>query len=178
MTSKADTSNFKTAIHTASGHVQSTIAKTEQSALAAVDRVEDTVASVKSSLDNVKALGSQLTDVVDNAGRATVSGVVALNGSIMNYGKDLIADSIDVGRKTIETRSLKDAVELQTAFAERRIQALFQTAAQINSLAQDNVMAMWKPFASLVRTAGTQGATALTEATAEVAKASKFKSAA
>ena len=178
MTNKADTSNFKTAIHTASGHVQSTIAKTEQSALAAVDRVEDTVASVKSSLDNVKAIGSQLTDVVDNAGRATVSGVVALNGSIMNYGKELIADSIDVGRKTIETRSIKDAVELHTAFAERRIQALFHTAAQINTLAQDNVMAMWKPFATLVRTAGTETDAKVNAAATEVAKAGKLKSAA
>ena len=155
MTSKVDTNTFKSAIQNASGHAQATVVKTETAAVAAVERAEDMFASVASSFEGVKAFGSNLTEVVDNAGRTTISGAVAINGSLMSYGKDLIADTIDLGRKTIETRSLKDAVDLHASFAERRIQAVFHVAAQINTLAQDNVMAMFKPFASMVRNVGT-----------------------
>ena len=173
MTTKVDTNTFKSAIQNASGHAQATVAKTETAAVAAVDRVEDAFASVKSSFEGVKAFGSNLTEVVDNAGRTAMSGVVAMNGSLMTYGKDLITDTIDLGRKTIETRSLKDAVDLHTSFAERRIQAVFHTAAQINTLAQDNVMAMFTPFASMIRTAGTSA-----DVTATNVKKSAFKTAA
>jgi hypothetical protein len=144
----------KSAIQSASGHVQYTAVKAEQNALAAVAQVEGAMASLKTSFDGVTAVGANVVEVVDTAGRTALSGAVAVNGSLMNYGKDLVADTIELGRKTIETRSLTDAVALHTAFAERRIQAAFQTAAAINTLNQNNVMAMWAPLASLVRSAG------------------------
>jgi hypothetical protein len=153
MTTQTKTT-VKAAIQNASGHVQSAVVNTEHSAIAAVDRVEDTMASMKSSFDGVKAFGSNLTDVVDNAGRTTLSGVVAINGSLMTYGRDLVADTVELGRKTIETRSLTDAVALHTAFAERRLQAMFHTVAAVNTLAQNNVMAIFQPFASMVTSAG------------------------
>jgi hypothetical protein len=46
---------------------------------------------------------------------------------------------------------VKDVVELQTAFAERRMSAAFHTVAAMNTLAQNNIMALWSPFATLVR---------------------------
>ena len=74
-----------------------------------------------------------------------------MNKSMVDYGKDVLNDAIDVSKKTMEARSVKDVVELQTAFAERRISAAFHTVAALNTLAQNNVMALWSPFAALVR---------------------------
>jgi hypothetical protein len=163
----------KTAIQNASGHAQAAIVNTETSVLSAVDRVEDTMASVKSSFDSVKAVGSHVTEVVDNAGRTTLSGVVAINGSLMSYGKDLVADTVELGRKTMETRSLADAVALHTAYAERRLQAMFHTMAAVNTLAQNNTMAIFQPFALMVtNTSGT------TDANIKAAQKAAFKSAA
>ena len=162
MPAEVQTNNFKSAIQTASGHVQFTVAKTETAALAAVDRVEGAAQSVRQSaqvgFDSVKAVGAELVGVIDNAGRTTFGGVAAINGSLMTYGKDLVTDTLDVGRKTIESRSLTDAVALQTAFAERRINALFHTVSAINSLAQTNVLAMWGPLASMLNKSGNAAA--------------------
>jgi hypothetical protein len=163
----------KTAIQNASGHAQAAIVNTEHSALSAVERVEDTVATLKTSFDGVKAFGSQVTEIVDTAGRTTLSGVVAINGSLMNYGKDLVTDTVELGRKTLETRSLTDAVALHTAYAERRLQAVFHTVAAVNTLAQNNVMAMFQPFASMV-----SNATGTTDANIKAAQKAAFKTAA
>jgi hypothetical protein len=163
----------KSAVQNASGHAQAAIVTTENSVLAAVDRVEDTMASVKSSFDSVKAVGSQVTEVVDNAGRSALSGVVAINGSLMNYGKDLVADTVELGRKTMETRSLADAVALHTAYAERRLQAVFHTVAAVNTLTQNNVMAIFQPFASMVT-----NASGTTDANIKAAQKAAFKTAA
>jgi hypothetical protein len=163
----------KAAIQNASGHVQSAIVNTEHSALAAVARVEDTMASMKSSFDGVKTFGSNLTEVVDNAGRTTLSGVVAINGSLMTYGRELVTDTVELGRKTIETRSLTDALALHTAYTERRLQAMFHTVAAVNTLAQNNVMAIFQPFASMVSNAGNT-----TDATIKSMQKTAFKTAA
>lgn len=152
-----DTQNtVKVAIQNASSHAQSTIAKTETAATAAVERVEDAMSSVKAGFETVKAFGGELVGVVDNVGRTVLGGAVAVNGSLVNYGRDVVNDTIEVGRKTFEAKSVTDVVNLHTAFAERRISAYFQTIGAINSLAQSNVMAMWSPFASMVRGAGSK----------------------
>ena len=148
-------SSIKSTIHTASNGVQHSVARAEQAALTVVARVEDTMATVKVGFDQAKAFGSDVFSVVDNAGRTTLGGIATVNTSLVGYGRDVLADTIEVGKKTMEARSVKDVVELQTAFAERRISAAFHTMSALNSLAQQNVMAMWSPFASLVReTAG------------------------
>ena len=162
MAFEPQTPNFKSAIQTASGHVQFTVAKTETAAIAAVDRVEEAFKSAQSGFDGIKAAGVELVQFVDNAGRTTLGGAVAINSSLMSYGKDLVNDTIDVGRKTFETRSVQDAVTLHTAFAERRINAAFDAMAAINTLAQTNVLALWAPFASIANTLGAKTAPATT----------------
>lgn len=148
--------SIKSTINAASDGVQQTVSRAEIAALSAVGRVEDTMATVKVGLDQAKAFGTEVFSVVDNAGRTTLGGIATVNTSLVGYGRDVLADTIDVGKKTMEARSVQDVVELQTAFAERRISAAFHTMAALNSLAQQNVMAMFTPFASLVReTAGT-----------------------
>ena len=171
--SKTAPTSIKAAIQNASGHVQSAIINTEQSTIAAVDRVEDTYASMKSSLDGVRNFGSHLSEVVDNAGRTTLSGVVAVNGSLMTYGRELVTDTVELGRTTMETRSLTDAVALHAAFAERRLQAMFHTVAAVNTLTQNNVMAIFQPFASMVT-----NASGTTDATIKSMQKTAFKSAA
>jgi hypothetical protein len=144
----------RSAIQTSSGHVQMAAAKSEKAALAAVDRAETAAASLKPALNTIKTVSTNLVEVVDTAGRTTLGSAVALNGSLMNYSKDLVTDTVELGRQTLQTRSLSDAMALQTAFTERRIHAAFETVAAVNALAQSNVLALWQPFAALLQTAG------------------------
>jgi hypothetical protein len=141
----------KATIANASNGLQKGVVRVEEVAVNAVERVEDTLSTMKVNLDQAKAFGTEVLSVVDNAGRTTLGGMVTMNKSMVDYGKDVFADAIDVSKKTMEARSVKDVVELQTAFAERRISAAFHTVAALNTLAQNNVMALWSPFATLVR---------------------------
>ncbi len=150
-TSKMSAPKLKAAIETAGDKVHATVEQTETAAISMVERVESMMQSVTNGLGGVKAVGSDVVALVDNAGRTVIGGAVAINGSLVNYGRDALADTVDVGRKTFEIRSVKDAVELHTAFAERRINAMFHTVGAVNSLAQNNVLAMWAPFAEMVK---------------------------
>jgi hypothetical protein len=141
----------KSSIHTASNGIQKGVVRAEEVAVNTVDRVEDSMATMKVNFDQAKAFGSEVMSVVDNAGRTTLGGMVNMNKSMVDYGKEVFADAIDVSKKTMEARSVKDVVELQTAFAERRMSAAFHTVAAMNTLAQNNIMALWSPFATLVR---------------------------
>jgi hypothetical protein len=170
MPSETKIETVKAAIQNASQHAQSTVAKTEDAAVAAVARVEDAFASVKAGFESAKAVGAEFIDVVDTAGRATLGGVVSMNASLVNYGKDVVNDTIEVGKKSLEVKSVTDFVDLHTAFAERRINALFHTMGALNTIAQNNAMAMFSPFAAMAR--------GITVKTADAAKVSKFKTAA
>jgi hypothetical protein len=148
---------MKTSIHNTANGLQKGVARAEDVAVTAVDRVEDTLSTMKVNFEQAKAFGTEVFSVVDNAGRTTLGGMVTMNKSMVDYGKEILADTIDVSKKTMEARSVKDVVELQTAFAERRMSAAFHTVAALNTLAQNNMMALWSPFANLVR--DTSGAT-------------------
>jgi hypothetical protein len=143
----------KTAIHALSQGVQDTVAKFEQAAVSAVERGETAFAGVKNGFEATKAVATEAASALDAAGRSALSGAVAAHQSLLSYGRDVLADSIETGRKTFEAKSVKDVIESHTAFAERRINAYFQTVGALNSLAQANAVAMWSPFAALLKTA-------------------------
>jgi hypothetical protein len=145
---------IKTKIHATSENVKHSVDKAEHAAVNVVERAEGAMDSVKSGFATAKVMGAEMMTVVDNAGRTTIGGIVTMNSSLVNYGKEVMNDSMEVGRKTLESKSIQDVVALQTAFAERRINSAFHTMAAMNTLAQTNVMAMWTPFASFARQTG------------------------
>jgi hypothetical protein len=153
-TGKMSAPKLKAAIETAGNKVHAKVEQTETAAISMVERVESMMQSVTSGFGGVKTVGSDVIAVVDNAGRTALGGAVAINGSLVKYSRDVLADTVDVGRKTLEIRSVQDAVELHTAFAERRINAMFHAMSAVNSLTQNNVLAMWAPFADMVKDAG------------------------
>jgi hypothetical protein len=149
--SKMSAPKLKAAIAEAGDKVHAQVEQTETAAISMVDRVDGMVQSVTAGFGGVRLVGSEIIAVVDNAGRTVLGGAVAINGSLVNYGRDAVADTVDVGRKTFALRSVQDAVELHTAFAERRINAMFHTMGAVNSLAQTNVLAMWSPLAEMMK---------------------------
>jgi hypothetical protein len=157
-TRKTSPKTMKARIQNASHSVQKTVAKAETATLGALERVEDTFESMKDGFESAKQMGSEVLSVVDNAGRTTFGGMVTMNRSIMDYSKEALNDSMEVGKKTFEAKSFADVVELHTAFTERRIAAAFHTMGALNTLAQHNVMAVWGPFAELMREKSAQSA--------------------
>jgi hypothetical protein len=166
-TAKAEKVTAKTTeITSLKSAIQSGVQKSEMVVMAAAERVGESMEAVKASLDGAKQFGNEVLDVVDNAGRTAIGSVVAVNGSLMTYGREAINDTIETGRKTFEVKSVKDAIELHTEFTERRLKAMFHTVGALNSLAHTNTMAMWSPLADMLRAAGDKGDDAFTASTA------------
>lgn len=157
-TAKSETrQSMKAAIHGASASLKSGVTNTEYAALAASGRMEDGMEAVKAQFEDVKQFGNELVDVVDNAGRTAIGSVVAMNGSLMTFGREALNDTLETSRKSFEVKTFKDAIDLQTEFTERRLKAMFSTMGALNSLAQSNTLAMWSPVADMLRAAGDKG---------------------
>lgn len=146
--------SLKAAMNAASSTAKQAIAKSEATAKVAAVRLEGAIKTAHDNVETAQELGAELMDVVDTASRTTLNSVASVNESLMTFGKDAMQDAMDVSRKALEAKSLSDVVALQTAFAERRINAMFQAIGMLNSLAQSNALAVWSPFASFARHAG------------------------
>ena len=144
----------KAVIQAASASAQEAIAKSETTATAAAERVQVAFKAAQQNMEKAQELGAEFMDVVDTASRTTFTGVTTVNESLMTFGKDAFQDAVDVARKAGEAKSFADVVALQTAYAERRINATFQVVNMLNSIAQNNALAVWSPLAALARNAG------------------------
>lgn len=146
--------SVKAAIEAASASAHEAIAKGETTAAAAAERVQVAFKAAQENMETAQELGAEFMDVVDTASRTALDGVTTVNESLMSFGKDAFHDAVEVARKAMEAKSIADVVALQTAFAERRINATFQVVSVLNSIAQNNALAVWSPLAALARHAG------------------------
>jgi Phasin protein len=148
---QAQETGLKTVIKNASTLVQEAASKSEAAALAAVERVEGTLADVQSKWSDAREIGSRLVDTIGHAGRTSFDGVAEFNGALGRYGKEALTDTIELGRKTIKAQCLKELVELHVDYVTRRNQAMFASVSELNAIAQSKTIAAWSPLGETVR---------------------------
>ena len=129
------TRNLRTAIKSASTLVQETASKSEAAALAAVERVEATLADAQVKWNDAREVGGEVVGALGHASRTSLNGIAEFNGALGRYGKDALADTIDFGRKAIKAKSLTEMVELQVDYVTRRNQAMFASVNELNAIA-------------------------------------------
>ena len=167
--SKTDTT-VKSVIRQASGTLHGGIDKTESFALVATDRVEAVFGQARSGIENAQELGLTVANAVGVAGRTAFNGVKEINTTLAAHGKAALDDMVEVGQKSLGVTSLMDLVALHTEYATRRLNAGFEAANAVNSLAHANTVALWSPIADALR-----GAAVATDAA--LPKAAKAKTA-
>lgn len=145
-------------IKNASKLVQEAAAKSEAAALDAVTRTEAALVSVKSALDNARQFSGEVANSFGHAGRTSLNGVVEFNSALGRYGKEAFTDTIEVGRKSLGAKNVKDVVDLYVDFVARRGQALFTNVSELNALAQSKTVDAWAPLAETLRKTGEKSA--------------------
>ena len=145
---------LKAAIKNASTLVQETASKSEAAALEAVARVEATFADAQTKWNDARDFGSEVVETLGHAGRTSFNGVAEFNGVLGRYGKDVLTDTIELGRQSLKARSVKDIVDLNVAFMTRRSQAMFASVNELNAIAQAKTVAAWSPLGETLRKAG------------------------
>jgi hypothetical protein len=147
----AQDTNLRTAIKSASTLVQETASKSEAAVLAAVERVEATLADAQVKWNDAREVGGEVVGALGHASRTSLNGIAEFNGALGRYGKDALADTIDFGRKAIKAKSLTEMVELQVDYVTRRNQAMFASVNELNAIAQAKTVAAWSPLGETVR---------------------------
>jgi len=148
---QARDTGLKTAIKNASTLVQEAASKSEAAALAAMERAEAALADAQTKWNDAREIGSEVIGTLGHAGRTSFDGVAEFNGALGRYGKEAVTDTIELSRKTIQAKSLKEIVELHIDYVTRRNRAMFTSVSELNAIAQSKTMAAWSPFGETVR---------------------------
>lgn len=148
---QAQETGLKTVIKNASTLVQETASKSEAAALAAVERVQGTLADAQAKWSDAREIGSQVVGTLGHAGRTSFDGVAEFNAALGRYGKEALTDTIELGRKTIKAKCLRELVELHVDYVTRRNQAMFASVSELNAIAQSKTIAAWSPLGETVR---------------------------
>jgi hypothetical protein len=151
---QTEDTGLRAAIRNASSIVQETASKSEAAAIDAVGRVEAALASAQATWNGAREFAGEVAQSLGHAGRTTYDGIMEYNGALGRYGKDALGDTIDVGRKTLQVKSLKEFLDLHADFVSRRSQAMFDTVNQLNAIAQLKTVTAWSPMGETLRKAG------------------------
>jgi hypothetical protein len=138
----------KSVIENASQSLKATVDRTESAARATAEKIETAVGQARANYDQVQELAMNALEVAGAAGRTGWKGVQEINGAVAAHGRDLVTDMIETGRKSFAVRSFGELVQLHTEYAARRINAGFEFAGKVNTLAHQNTLAAMQPVVS------------------------------
>ena len=76
------------------------------------------------------------------------------NGALGCYGKDVLTDTMDVGRKGIGSKGANEFVGLFIDYVSRRSHAFFASIEELNAIAKTSTLAAWSPMGDMLRNTG------------------------
>jgi hypothetical protein len=110
-----------------------------------------TRANVASARTGGKALAANVSDALVAGGRAYVNGVRELGRTLGGFGREIGAEAGRHVQATFETRNLREAAELQAAWAQHRIETSTAQAKEFTDLAWAKTEDVIAPFAALLK---------------------------
>jgi hypothetical protein len=102
-------------------------------------------------LDGVNEIAAALPGALTAGGRAYVDGVLELGRTLGGLGREIAAEAGQHVRATIEARSLREAAELQAAWAQHRVETSAAHTKEFADLAHTKTMDVIAPFAALLK---------------------------
>ena len=137
-------------IRSTSAALQDAIARTEAAAVDAVSRTASALPNIQGSLDKTRRVGGVLVSGLDEAGRATVSGVTEIAGKLAEHGRLAIADTVELLRATASPANLSELVAAHAGYAGRRGLAMFQIVDELNAVSRTHTLAALRPVTEAI----------------------------
>jgi hypothetical protein len=110
-----------------------------------------TATSLGARLGGAKEIATELSGVLTAGSRAYVNGVLELGWTLGCFGREIAVEAERHVRATIEVRSLREAAELQAAWAQHRVETSTAHFKEFADLAHTKTMDVISPFAALVK---------------------------
>lgn len=149
---------LRAAICNTSAFVRESTSKSEATALEVVDRTQAALADAQATLNVAREFGGKIAECFGHAGRTAIGGVIEYKDALGRFGKDAVADTVEVGRKSFAAKGGQEVVDLLIDYASRRSQAVFASVEEINTIARAKTFAAWSPMGETLRAAGAKAA--------------------
>lgn len=107
--------------------------------------------SLGARFDGVKQIATELPGALTVGSRAYINGVLVLGRTLVGFGREIVAETSQHVRATIEAKSLRETAELQAVWLQHRVETSTSHAKEFADLAHARTMDVIAPFTALLK---------------------------
>ena len=93
---------------------------------------------------------SQMLGALVSASRKAVAGVIEVDKTLFGYAKDAVVSYVELGKETVQAKSLSDVLDLHVARAHARIEATAANTREIVELTRQKLNETYAPVKDVV----------------------------
>ena len=93
---------------------------------------------------------SQMLGALVSASRKAVAGVIEADKTLFGYAKDAVVSYVELGKETVQAKSLSDVLDLHVARAHARIEATAANTREIVELTRQKLNETYAPVKDVV----------------------------
>lgn len=114
-----------------------------------IDKETETVAT---RVQSVRSAATGIGSAVMAGGRAYITGVGEIGRTIFGFGKELLDDTVQHGKTSLQAKSVRDMAEMQVSYIQHRIETGAAHAQEIVELARAKSENVIEPMVALINT--------------------------
>lgn len=95
---------------------------------------------------------SQMFNALFSASRKAVGGVIEVDRALFGYARDAVTDYVELGKETMQAKSLTDVLDLYVARAHARVEATAANTREIVDLTRQKLTETYAPLKEVVET--------------------------
>ena len=112
---------------------------------------DPTRAGFRARIGGAKEIATDVSGALAAGGRAYVGGMVELGGTLGGFGREILTETGQHVRATLQAKNLRTVGELQAAFAQHRIELSATHAKEFADLARAKSEEVIAPIAALLK---------------------------
>ncbi|SEB00641.1 phasin family protein [Rubrimonas cliftonensis] len=93
---------------------------------------------------------SKMLGALASASRNAVAGVIEVDKALFGYARDAVTGYVELGKETIQAKSLSDVLDLHVARAHARIEATAANTREIVELTREKLSETYAPVKEVV----------------------------
>ena len=111
----------------------------------------DATVTAAGRIGAAKEIATQVSGALATGGKAYVGGIIELGRTLGGFGREILTETGEHVRATVQAKSLRDVAELQAAWAQHRVEMSATHAKEFADLARAKTEEVIAPIAALLK---------------------------
>jgi hypothetical protein len=107
--------------------------------------------ALRDRIETVRGTATEIAGAFADGGKAYVGGLVELGRTLGGFGREILGEAGEHVRTTLRAKSVREATELQAAFAQHRVEMTATHAKEFVDLARVKSEEVIAPIADLLK---------------------------